>query len=184
MNKKIFKKIIKEKFNNRDVERIMLAYQLAKYGHRGQTRSGGKRYFEHPRQVALIIIQELKIFDPSPIITALLHDLEEDSSILTNGNIKHIFGEQISKPMSCLTKRKNITKEKYLKQIGRTNKKTRLVKLADRLDNLRDMKNWSRDKKISYALQTQKYILPWAERTSKKLAREIKFICDQLLFYN
>lgn len=63
------------------VESINFAYDLSKEAHRPQKRETGERYFEHPRSVALILMDECKIKDPDIISAALLHDSVEDSSM-------------------------------------------------------------------------------------------------------
>lgn len=192
---------------------IKLAYRLAKYGHRGQERSGGERYFEHPKRVALILIDELKITSyPSMIIVALLHDIREDSFILTHEDIEWIFGKDVAKMVAILTKDKTLDKlirdEQYKKQLQLTlyemahqeqmatykpmdlmedehcRRETLVVKLCDRLDNIRDMKGWSDKKRKEYIEETIEVYLPIAEKLrdfflkDDYLYQKIKKICD------
>ena len=71
-------------------ELVMDAYRLSKYGHRGQKRDDGTRYFEHPRRVAKILLL-WGIYDHEMLIAALLHDIKEDSHILTWKKIRRDF---------------------------------------------------------------------------------------------
>lgn len=123
---------------------VKIAYQLAKSGHRYQTRKQCDadgipiRYFNHPRSVAIYTIDELKARDARPIVTALLHDTLEDTRIPVE-MIEHLFGEQIASDVKLLTK---LPKEGYYSRLeSHGNLNVWMVKIADRIDNLRDMKD-------------------------------------------
>jgi len=169
-----FEEIIKQKLSPKDVGLVMLAYRLSKYGHRNQERDDGGRYFEHPKRVALILMNELKSFSKNVIIEALLHDIEEDSFILKNRDINLIFGKSVAGAIAILTKNKKREASFYFKKIKKANKEVRIVKLADRLDNVRDMEVWNKERKQKYILETRKLILPWAYKTNKYLAEKIE----------
>jgi len=163
----------------------MLALRLAKYGHRNQTRDSGERYFEHVKGTALILIKEANVSDRDTIIIALIHDIDEESFMLTNDDIQHIFGREVSNAIALLTKvsaaerKTGATRkeEEYIEQVRNADRKTKIVKLADRLHNLRDMKSWDQKRKRKFVDETEKYILPWAKEINKKLAEEISKIC-------
>ena len=79
---------------------VKLAYCLAKFGHRAQTRkelTDGKptRYFEHVKKGSIILMDEVKIFDRHLIIAALLHDSLEDTHDLTAELLEHCFGTDV-----------------------------------------------------------------------------------------
>ena len=96
----LYKKISKyDSFVSRDV--IQKAFNISKNAHAKQYRSSGEEYFTHPLAVADLLIG-MKL-DSSTIITALLHDVVEDSEI-TLENIKSEFGEEISKLVDGVTK--------------------------------------------------------------------------------
>ncbi|PIW75417.1 MAG: hypothetical protein CO002_02105 [Candidatus Portnoybacteria bacterium CG_4_8_14_3_um_filter_44_10] len=185
MNRNGFEKLLRQKFWEEDVEKIMLAYRLAKYGHRNQTRDSGERYFEHVKGTALILIKEANVSDRDTIIIALIHDIDEESFMLTNDDIQHIFGREVSNAIALLTKvsaaerKTGATRkeEEYIEQVRNADRKTKIVKLADRLHNLRDMKSWDQKRKRKFVDETEKYILPWAKEINKKLAEEISKIC-------
>jgi (p)ppGpp synthase/HD superfamily hydrolase len=119
-----------------------LAYILAKYSHRWQTRreldeSGQpRRYFEHLRRTALILIDELKIFDRDLVIAALLHDGIEDTRELTPEMIEHCFGSAVAGIVRRLSK---VPKEGYTDRLTHADWRTLLIKACDRLDNLRTL---------------------------------------------
>ncbi len=189
MNRNGFEELLRQKFGEADTERIMLAYRLAKYGHRTtKPRDTGERYFEHVKGTALILLDEADISDRDTIIIALLHDIEEESFILTNKDIELIFGKEVSSAVALLTKVSAIEKkakktrgeEEYIGELNRKgSQKAKTVKLADRLHNLRDMRGWDAKRKHRFVQETEKYILPWAKETNEKLASEIKAACDQ-----
>ena len=60
LGRKNLEKILEKKLSSKYMDLVMLAYRLSKYGHRNQERDSGKRYFEHPKRVALILMKELK----------------------------------------------------------------------------------------------------------------------------
>jgi GTP diphosphokinase / guanosine-3',5'-bis(diphosphate) 3'-diphosphatase len=95
-----------------DEDRIMFAYRQSKYGHKGQMRDGGDRYFEHPKSVALMLI-EIGVRDADIIIAALLHDIDEDSFILTHADIRLVFGVRVLHLVKRMTKDEVRSKEQY-----------------------------------------------------------------------
>lgn len=121
---------------------VRLAYTLAKFGHRAQTRkelTDGKptRYFEHVRRVALVLIDEMKIIDRDMIIASLLHDSIEDTQDLTAELIEHCFGNEVVSMVKILSK---VPKEGYLERLSNSkNWKALAIKACDRLDNLRSL---------------------------------------------
>jgi (p)ppGpp synthase/HD superfamily hydrolase len=124
---------------------IKLAYCLAKFGHRAQTRkelTEGKptRYFEHVRRVAIILMDEMKIMEPEMIIAALLHDSLEDCAQygdLTPELLEHCFGANAVTMIKVLSK---IPKEGYVDRLRNChNWKILAIKACDNLDNLRSL---------------------------------------------
>lgn len=174
MNRMIFEKLIQDRFNAKEFEKIMLAYRLSKYGHSRQTRDGGERYFHHPRRVALILITELNILDADLIVSALIHDLLEDQFILTANDVALIFGDRVKEITDLLTKKKGGDINHYFKFLLIGPREARLIKLADRLDNLRDMTNtWSKQRIMKYIKETIDFILPLADENSSLLKAKI-----------
>ena len=87
-----------------EIERLDYAYEMAKYGHRNQFRETGARYFEHLRATAIILVDELTITDVDVVIAALLHDMLEDSFLLTVPRIKITFGERVATLVATVSK--------------------------------------------------------------------------------
>lgn len=121
---------------------VKLAYCLAKFGHRAQTRkelTEGKptRYFEHVRRVALVLMDEVKMVDRDMIIAALLHDSLEDCQDLTAELLEHSFGAEVVHIVTLLSK---VPKEGYTERLSHCHDwKVLLIKACDRLDNLRSL---------------------------------------------
>lgn len=121
---------------------VKLAYCLAKFGHRAQTRkelTEGKptRYFEHVRRVALILMDEVKIVDRDMVIAALLHDSLEDCRDLSAELLEHSFGAEVVHIVTLLSK---VPKEGYTERLSHCHDwKVLLIKACDRLDNLRSL---------------------------------------------
>jgi len=130
--------------SDEQVERIELAYILAKYGHRAQARRGEAddqgcpvRYFEHPRRVALTLLDELRLPDPAMIMAALLHDCVEDTWQISPAKIRLVGGEEVFRIVNLLSKN---PKAGYLDRLRDfADWKTLVVKACDRLDNLRTL---------------------------------------------
>lgn len=122
---------------------IDLAYTLSKYVHRAQVRmeldSEGKplRYFEHPRRVALILMDTVGITDPIILCATLLHDTAEDSEELSPAAIERYWGSEVASLVQLLSK---IPKEGYVERLNKHGDwRTLLIKACDRLDNLRSL---------------------------------------------
>ncbi len=161
--------------------KVLQALDFARKGHWGQLRYEGIPYIIHPIRTALILIEELNIKEPDVLSAALLHDIVEDTTI-TIEEIKNQFGPKISRLVKGLTrirpkneteKEKERNKLKWVQKIGRSNKKIRLIKLCDILDNHRSMgfipKNNPCFKKIPRWKRELCRYLPIAKKTNQKL---------------
>lgn len=159
-NRKTFHERLARHFGKEDVMLIDYAYDLAKEAHRIQKRTQGGRYFEHPRAVALILMDELGLYDRDLIISALLHDVGEDTPLLGSNNqsyvsfvedakfrIGKIFSKSVVENVICLTKpfvddAQFFTKEsvyEFYIQMIKSNERVVLLKMIDRLHNLRSI---------------------------------------------
>ncbi len=184
-----FEKLVKFSLSPSDFRKVMLAYRLSKYGHRNQMRETGERYFEHPKAVALILIQELKLQDRADIITtALLHDLQEDTFLLEWDDIEFIFGENVVRSVRALTKEEE---KPYHEQLESAPADVLLVKLSDRLHNLRTLGGCTDKKKQKQLIETREKYIPLVDRLNSRLAigdqwraayfkEQISKICDTL----
>ena len=173
-----------------DIVKITRAFGIATKIHLGQFRNGNKvePYINHPLRVALILIEELGIDDVDLICASLLHDtIEKNYNSSISDQLRKEFGDSIYSIVHALTKPKirNEEKEKilneYFQNIANSSEAIRYIKLADRLDNIRGMKNLiHKDKVLRYKLETQKYIIPIAEKTDEKLAFKLSIALYEL----
>jgi (p)ppGpp synthase/HD superfamily hydrolase len=174
-----------------DIVKITRAFSLATKAHTGQFRNGNKvePYINHPLRIALILIEELNIHDVDLICAALLHDVLEKNgnSCISGEQLRKEFGDNIYSIVHALTKPKIINEKKlkmlneYFQNIANGSESIRYIKLADRLDNIRGMKNLiHKDKMLRYKLETQKYIVPIAEKTDEKLAFKLSIALYEL----
>lgn len=173
----------------KEVLLIDIAYELAKSGHRLQQRDDGSRYFDHCRSTALILIDELGIRDWEMIVTALLHDMLEDSYLLSNSSITHIFGKRVAYLVRCLTKPKKddhrFTTDAerhqwYFRRLRRAKPDVKLIKLCDRLHNMREINNCSPDKRKRKLEETIKVYLPLIKSIKEKYPMEADILKREL----
>lgn len=139
-----------------NLEAIQAAYIFSKFGHYKQTRDDGSRYFDHPRAVATIIFEEWSIFDTNSIIAALLHDMGEDSWLLSNHRITLNFGEDVAWDVYLLTKDETSKPVYYFRLATSNSWRAILVKIADRIHNMRSLGNCSREKQLKQVAETRK----------------------------
>jgi GTP pyrophosphokinase len=152
-----------------DLKRLDMAYDMAKYGHRNQFRESGERYFEHVRNTAIILVDELGVYDVELIMAALLHDILEDSFLLKGDRTEMIFGARVAYITTMVSKLPKddprfATAEQrllfYHQQIKTGNWEVKLVKLADRLHNLRTLMSCSLEKQKRKLAETKRSYLP------------------------
>ena len=179
---------VKNYFPKLNVENINKAYDFGKKAHGGQTRASGDPFFSHPFEVANILVQ-MKL-DENSIITALLHDVIEDT-LATKEEIKKIFGIEIANLVDGVTKLSKISLQQTNKnkQVENLRKfilaisediRVLFVKLADRLHNMRTikfLKDSNKKKKISN--ETLEIFAPLADRIG---IRKIKDELEDLAF--
>ncbi len=155
------------------------AYVYAMKAHGTQLRASGDPYFSHPLEVAAILT-DLKL-DDATIIAALLHDTIEDTGA-TRAEIERLFGEQIAQLVEGLTKIKKLDLvSKQAKQAENLRKlllaiaddvRVLLVKLADRLHNMRTLKYVPQEKRDRVAQETLDIYAPLAARMGMQDMRE------------
>jgi guanosine-3',5'-bis(diphosphate) 3'-pyrophosphohydrolase len=174
------------KYDNFVCERtIEKAYYLSEKAHSNQFRSSGEKYFTHPVAVAEYLI-EMKL-DSATIITALLHDVVEDSEV-TLDEISKEFGNEISKLVDGVTKLSKLElkfgfaqAENFRKLLLASSDDIRvlLVKLADRLHNIRTIDGIkSYEKKSRICFETLEIFAPLAERLGiNAIQRELEDRC-------
>lgn len=174
----------------KQVEQIYQAYIVAATAHDGQYRRSGEAYVFHPINVAMILA-ELKL-DCYCITAALLHDCIEDTS-LTQGDIVKDFGEEVAHIVQGVSKltglefHSNIDKQaqnfRKLFLAMSTDMRVMMIKLADRLHNMRTLKSMSKDKQIRIARETCEIHAPIARRLGLNgIKNELDDLCFEILY--
>ena len=162
-----------------DEDLLNRAYVYAMKAHGHQTRASGDPYFSHPLEVAAILT-ELRL-DDATIATALLHDTIEDTEV-TRSEIDELFGQEIGSLVEGLTKideldlvsKKAEQAENFRKLLVAITSDIRvlLVKLADRLHNMRTLEHMRVDKRGRIAEETMDIYAPLAGRMGMQWLRD------------
>ena len=164
------------KFPRNEKLRVFKAFDFAKLAHNGQTRDEGPPYVIHPIRVANILMHELMTMKADMICAALLHDVIEDCDI-TVREIKNNFNETVAQMVKLLTKDPKWVNAKrvYFQAIVAADESVRLLKLCDRLDNLRSLRQSQNKSKIRrYVTESEKRYLPLADDLNRYLFKEIR----------
>jgi GTP pyrophosphokinase len=163
--------IIEKYMNQKDLARIEEAYFFARRFHEGQKRKSGEPYIVHPLKVAMILAEHS--VDASMIITGLLHDSIEDTEAQKE-TIQELFNEDIAGLVDQLTKLQNI--EFKTKEEGQSENLRKLllamaqdtrvvmVKIADRLHNMRTLGHLAPHRQESIAKETMDIYVPLVHR--------------------
>ena len=163
--------LVRENRPTDDPELVRKAYDFSLEHHKGQTRVSGEPYLVHPLEVA-IILAEMKL-DTTAIAAGLLHDSVEDTSV-TIEQIKDLFGEQVAHIVEGVTKismidfasREEAQAENVRKMMLAMVDDIRvvLIKLADRLHNMRTLQPLSPERQLKIAKETLEIYAPLAHR--------------------
>ena len=161
---------ISERLSTEDMVRVERAYLLAAEAHSEQKRKTGEPYIIHPIAVARIVAEELEL-GANPIIAAFLHDVVEDTDY-TIEQIGERFGADVARLVAAVTKQKK-AKYQHSKQVDNFRQilesvsydiHALLVKLADRLHNMRTLSSMRSDKQMKIAGETDYFYAPLANR--------------------
>src|SRR5207248_4347311 len=154
-----------------DLDIIQRAYEYSLKHHDGQTRASGEPYLVHPLEVALVLA-EMKM-DPVAVAAGLLHDSVEDTSV-TIADIRQEFGEQVAHIVEGVTKISKIDFATREEQQAENLRKMMLamvddirvvlIKLADRLHNMRTLEHLQPDRQHKIAEETLEIYAPIAHR--------------------
>jgi (p)ppGpp synthase/HD superfamily hydrolase len=186
-----------------DIMKITRAFSIAMKAHSGQVKKGNKTepYINHPLRVALILTEEIHEYDIDLICAAILHDTlginanhsmsspvsAANSGATSEARIRDELGEPIysivktlAKPLAKSNEKDRILGE-YFRNIAKSPEDVRYIKLADRLDNIRNLKNAiQKDRILRYKEETQKYIIPIAENTDEKFVFKLSIALYEL----
>ena len=162
--------VMKMRVSEEDMVRIREAFEFAREAHAGQKRKSGEPYIIHPIAVACIVAKELQL-GANPVIAAFLHDVVEDTPFCID-DIQRRFGKDVAFLVGTLTKKE---KEQYAmsKQVDNYKQmldtihydiRALLIKLADRLHNMRTLGSMPPHKQMKIAGETDFFYAPLANR--------------------
>lgn len=165
----LFKRM-ESKVSPSEITRLRSAFEFAREAHRPQRRKSGEPYIIHPVCVARIVAEELEL-GADPVIAAFLHDVVEDTDYSIE-DIRDRFGDDVAFLVGVVTKEK---KDKYVqsKQVDNYRQilasmqydvRALLIKLADRLHNMRTLSSMRPDKQMKIAGETDYFYAPLANR--------------------
>lgn len=160
--------------NTDDVVKLTRAFGLATKVHKDQLLNKSEMYINHPLRVALILAEELQMRDVDLVCAALLHDASEK---IQDEELKE-YGERIYSVVRAAAQAG--TGEQFA-AISKAPKDVKYVKLAERLDSARSMKNHAfRDKMIRFKDETEKYVMPIATAADDRLAFKLSVALYEL----
>ncbi len=149
---------------------LFKAFEFAKDAHKVQRRKSGEPYIIHPIAVATIAAEELKL-DANSVIAAFLHDVVEDTDYSAD-DIRNMFGNEVAFLVDVVTKKKK-DHYKMSKQVDNYQQlldsfhydiRALMVKIADRLHNMRTLSSMAPDKRMKIAGETDYFYAPLANR--------------------
>ncbi len=175
---------IKMPLHEEDANTIRRAFELAVEAHKEQRRKSGEPYITHPIEVARICAEEIGL-GPTAVVCALLHDVVEDTDV-TLEEIEEQFGSVIARIVDGLTKldgtyTSNSPQAENLKKVLSTlvdDVRVVLIKMADRLHNMRTLGAMPHHKQVKIAAETSYIYAPLAHRLGLyKIKTELQDLC-------
>lgn len=166
---------------------ILGAFEMASHVHAFQVRNDGAQYFWHLSRVARIIIRELEYINADVISAALLHDVLEDSDIITAEVLKFNFSPYISYIVEVLTKNLHLTgaqreeeDTQYIERLRFSSLDCKIVKFAERLDNYRCLEFGVKRNPFRYIEETEQHYYPMAQQEQNPLLLRIVTEMDMI----
>lgn len=171
-----------------DLIDVDLAYKISKYAHRHDVRkeidpetNKPLRYFEHPRRVILLIVDYIHCYDPTVIISALLHDSIEDTRAVYFKGLCRWFGREVANIVKLLSKTPQ-NKDTYVQNlIDASDWRALLIKTADRYDNLRSLDDTSKDFQRRQIEETKEKYYPLFNRLLEICPKKFKHDISNLI---
>ena len=162
--------LLAQRVDEGQMKKVREAYSLAAFAHKDQKRKTGEPYIIHPIAVARIVAEEMGL-GANPVMAAFLHDVVEDCPY-TIDDIRERFGDDVAFLVGVVTKQKKV-KYDQSKQVDNFRQilssvqfdvRAILVKLADRLHNMRTLSSMRPDKQMKIASETDYFYAPLANR--------------------
>lgn len=161
--------------NTDDVVKLTRAFGLATKVHKDRLLNKSELYINHPLRVALILVEELQMRDIDLVCAALLHDASEG---IQEEELKE-YGDRVHSIVRAAAAQAS-TEEQFV-AMSKAPKDVKYVKLAERLDSARSMKNQAfRDRMIRFKDETEKYVVPIATATDDRLAFKLSVALYEL----
>lgn len=162
--------IMRPRCSDGDMARLRDAFELAREAHAPQKRKGGEPYILHPIAVATIVADDMHL-DVNPVIAAFLHDVVEDTPHTIN-EIRERFGDDVAFLVGVVTKQKKdhydaslqVDNFRQMLSFMQNDVRPLLIKLADRLHNMRTLAAMRADKQMKIAGETDYFYAPLANR--------------------
>lgn len=156
-----------------------ISFAFAKYNN--LKRDNDLPFVVHPIRITSILrAYGFNEFENEDLMIAtLLHDLVEDTN-LTIKEIEHQFGKKVASIVNESTKPMNAKKEQWLETFKNYSKEAKIIKMADRLDNLMNMEKWDKQRKIAY-LEQSKIIVTTCRDANQELANKLDEVIQDLL---
>ena len=165
-------RIVSNNVTNEGKRQIRKAFTVAMNAHAGVRRKTGEPYIYHPLEVATIAAEDLGL-GATAVVCAFLHDVVEDT-VYTLEDIEHIFDKKVAQIVDGLTKiegvfdyaNNSIQSENFKKLLTAMGNDMRviLIKLCDRLHNMRTLESMPENKQLKIASETQQLYVPLAHR--------------------
>jgi len=190
-----FERIEKVGLGGVELPDILVAYWLAKEAHRVQEpRDGGGRYFEHPREVAWLLL-DYGYHSREAVVLGLTHDVVEDTYALKEVVIR-LLGQDTFDSLCFLSKQiptfdptngkllryEKKTPQVYYGTLAQSPVVVKVTKGVDRVHNLRSMgKGWPIDRQKKKAEETREFILPFMWDTDERIAEELDRLTTSIL---
>jgi (p)ppGpp synthase/HD superfamily hydrolase len=155
---------------------VLGAWEMAASVHEFQTRADATPYFWHIARVVKILVRELRYLSPDVLAAALLHDVLEDSTLITAEVVKFNFGSYVSYIVEVLTKRIHLTgparlreDAEYIERLSYSSIDCKIVKFAERLDNFRCLEFGVKRNPFQYIDETATHYFPMAAGENNRM---------------